>query len=282
MPASLHEITIGELARRSGVATSALRFYESRGLIASGERTAGQRRFARPTSDESGSSRRPARGPVARRDRDRARALPERRTPTKADWAVLSRAWRGLLRSRIEELETLQTRLTSCIGCGCLSLKTCGLLNATIAPPRAGAARVTSSETRRRRGLAAGDRGTIGGRIGRLVETGRTGAGIVPRCGSRWGSSRAGAPMQRAQTRHSGSASRSQGRRARERKCTRDGRDDEGTGTVGTVSGEAITGMVRVGTGRALARALRPHRLTRRRSARNARDQREENERAHS
>ena len=55
--------------------------------------------------------------------------LPERRTPTKADWALLSRSWNGLLQSRIEELETLQTRLTSCIGCGCLSLKTCGLLN---------------------------------------------------------------------------------------------------------------------------------------------------------
>jgi MerR family redox-sensitive transcriptional activator SoxR len=57
------------------------------------------------------------------------RTLPERRTPTKADWAVLSRSWRGLLCSRIL-LETLQTRLMSCIGCGCLSLKTCGLLNA--------------------------------------------------------------------------------------------------------------------------------------------------------
>ena len=52
------------------------------------------------------------------------------RTPTKADWALLSRSWRGLLGARIEELETLQTRLTSCIGCGCLSLKTCSLLNA--------------------------------------------------------------------------------------------------------------------------------------------------------
>jgi hypothetical protein len=57
------------------------------------------------------------------------RALPERRTPTKADWAVLPRSWNGLLQSRIDELATLQTRLTSCIGCGCLSLKTCGLLN---------------------------------------------------------------------------------------------------------------------------------------------------------
>ncbi len=55
--------------------------------------------------------------------------LPERRTPTKADWALLSRSWNGLLQSRIDELKTLQTRLTSCIGCGCLSLKTCGLLN---------------------------------------------------------------------------------------------------------------------------------------------------------
>ena len=57
------------------------------------------------------------------------RTLPEHRTPTKADWAVLSRSWKDHLRSRIEELETLQTRLTSCIGCGCLSLKTCSLLN---------------------------------------------------------------------------------------------------------------------------------------------------------
>lgn len=55
--------------------------------------------------------------------------LPERRTPTKADWSQLSRSWNGLLQSRIEELKTLQTRLTSCIGCGCLSLKTCRLLN---------------------------------------------------------------------------------------------------------------------------------------------------------
>jgi MerR family redox-sensitive transcriptional activator SoxR len=58
------------------------------------------------------------------------RKLPENRTPNKEDWSVLSRSWRGLLRARIEELETLQTRLTSCIGCGCLSLKTCSLLNA--------------------------------------------------------------------------------------------------------------------------------------------------------
>ena len=57
------------------------------------------------------------------------KALPERRTPTKADWTILSRSWRGLLQSRIDELETLQTRLVSCIGCGCLSLKTCSLLN---------------------------------------------------------------------------------------------------------------------------------------------------------
>ena len=124
------EITIGELARRSGVATSALRFYESRGLIASTRPRGGQRRYARPML------RRVAFIQAAQRVglslemiAAALHRLPEKRTPTKSDWAVLSRSWDRLLRSRIEELETLQTRLTSCIGCGCLSLKTCGLLN---------------------------------------------------------------------------------------------------------------------------------------------------------
>ena len=131
MPALSTEITIGELASGSGVATSALRFYESRGLIASARTNGGQRRFARPTLRRVAFIQAAQRVGLSLDEIATAlRALPEKRTPTKADWAVLSRAWRGLLRSRIEELETLQTRLTSCIGCGCLSLKTCGLLNA--------------------------------------------------------------------------------------------------------------------------------------------------------
>lgn len=130
MPALDSEITIGELARRSGVATSALRFYESRGLISATRTLGGQRRFARPTLRRVAFIQAAQRVGLSLDEIATAlRALPERRTPTKADWTVLSRSWRGLLRSRIAELETLQTRLTSCIGCGCLSLKTCRLLN---------------------------------------------------------------------------------------------------------------------------------------------------------
>jgi MerR family transcriptional regulator, redox-sensitive transcriptional activator SoxR len=130
MPALPTEITIGELARRSGVATSALRFYESRGLIASSRTNGRQRRFARPTLRRVAFIQAAQRVGLSLEEIATAlHTLPERRTPTKADWALLSRSWKSLLRSRIEELETLQTRLTSCIGCGCLSLKTCGLLN---------------------------------------------------------------------------------------------------------------------------------------------------------
>jgi MerR family redox-sensitive transcriptional activator SoxR len=131
VPALPGELTIGELARRSGVTTSALRFYESSGLIAATRTVGGQRRFDRATL------RRVAFIQAAQRvglslDEIAAalRKLPQRRTPNRDDWAVLSRSWRGLLRSRIEELENLQTRLTSCIGCGCLSLGACDLLNA--------------------------------------------------------------------------------------------------------------------------------------------------------
>jgi MerR family redox-sensitive transcriptional activator SoxR len=124
------EITIGELARRSGVATSALRFYESRGLISSTRTNGGQRRFPRPMLRRVAFIQAAQRVGLSLDEIAIAlRTLPERRTPTKADWALLSRSWKGLLRSRIEQLEMLQTRLTSCIGCGCLSLKTCGLLN---------------------------------------------------------------------------------------------------------------------------------------------------------
>ncbi|OLC10226.1 MAG: redox-sensitive transcriptional activator SoxR [Chloroflexi bacterium 13_1_40CM_67_9] len=124
------EITIGELARRSGVATSALRFYESRGLISSARTHGGQRRFARPMLRRVAFIQAAHRVGLSLDEIATAlKALPERRTPTKADWTILSRSWRGLLQSRIDELETLQTRLVSCIGCGCLSLKTCSLLN---------------------------------------------------------------------------------------------------------------------------------------------------------
>lgn len=130
MPMLPDRLTIGELATRSGVATSALRFYEERGLIAA-ERTSGnQRLYPRPmlrrvafiraaqevglTLDEIGQA---------------LAALPTDRTPAKRDWQRLSAAWRDRLDDRIAELEGLRDNLTGCIGCGCLSLKTCRLLN---------------------------------------------------------------------------------------------------------------------------------------------------------
>lgn len=123
-------ITIGQLAERSGVATSALRFYESEGLIHA-ERTAGnQRRFARATlrrvafiraAQQVGLSLDEIRGALA--------TLPEARTPTKGDWERLSGTWRSRLDEQIAALEGLRDRLTSCIGCGCLSLRHCRLSN---------------------------------------------------------------------------------------------------------------------------------------------------------
>jgi MerR family transcriptional regulator, redox-sensitive transcriptional activator SoxR len=123
-------LTIGELADRSGVATSALRFYETKGLIRS-ERTDGnQRRFPRPTlrrvaliraAQEVGLSLGEVASALSR--------LPHDRTPTKADWARLSSAWKDRLDQQIAELENLRDELTSCIGCGCLSLKSCAIFN---------------------------------------------------------------------------------------------------------------------------------------------------------
>jgi MerR family redox-sensitive transcriptional activator SoxR len=123
-------ITIGELAARSGVAASALRFYEQRGLIRS-ERTAGnQRRYARSQLRRVAFVRAAQRvGLSIDEIRDAMSTLPDNRTPTKADWARLSRNWQDRLDAQILELERLKTKLTGCIGCGCLSLRRCALSN---------------------------------------------------------------------------------------------------------------------------------------------------------
>lgn len=123
-------ITIGELSARSGVATSALRFYEQRGLIRS-ERTAGnQRRYARSQLRRVAFVRAAQRvGLSIDEIREALSTLPDNRTPTKADWARLSRNWESRLDERIRELEALKTKLTGCIGCGCLSLRRCALSN---------------------------------------------------------------------------------------------------------------------------------------------------------
>ncbi len=124
------DLTVGELAKRSGLAVSAVHFYESKGLI-SGWRSAGnQRRYSR------GTLRRVAVIKVAQRIgiplatiRDALRQLPDDRTTTKKDWAKLSAAWQCSLNDRIEKLTRLRDSLRECIGCGCLSLKVCPLRN---------------------------------------------------------------------------------------------------------------------------------------------------------
>lgn len=123
-------ITIGELAARSGAATSALRFYEAQGLVFA-ERTSGnQRRFHRSQLRRVAFVRSAQRvGLTIDEIREALATLPNNRTPNKADWERLSRAWQDRLDERIAELERLKTKLTGCIGCGCLSLKKCSLSN---------------------------------------------------------------------------------------------------------------------------------------------------------
>jgi MerR family redox-sensitive transcriptional activator SoxR len=123
-------LTIGEVSRRSGIASSALRFYESRGLIGSERTGAGHRRYRRPvlrrvafivfaqriglTLDEVGAE---------------LAELPGGRAPARGDWARLSARWSARIDERIEELQRLKAGLTECIGCGCLSLDRCQLAN---------------------------------------------------------------------------------------------------------------------------------------------------------
>jgi len=124
------ELTIGELSERSGVATSALRFYEDRGLIESRRTTGNQRRYARATLRRVAFIRTAQRvGLTLEEVADALATLPQGRTPTKADWARLSRSWRPRLDEQIRRIELLRERLDGCIGCGCLSLRTCSLVN---------------------------------------------------------------------------------------------------------------------------------------------------------
>ena len=124
------QLTIGHLAERAGVATSAIRFYESRGLIRSARTTGNQRRYERSTLRRIAFIRTAQRVGLSLDEIAAALAtLPENRTPTKADWSRLSRTWRPRLDEQIERLERLRDRLDGCIGCGCLSLRTCALTN---------------------------------------------------------------------------------------------------------------------------------------------------------
>ena len=123
-------LTIGDVAARSGVPHTALRFYEERGLIAS-ERTAGnQRKYRRAVLRRLAFIRTAQRVGLSLEEiHDALATLPQRRTPTKSDWTKLSQIWRGELDARIDALHRLRERLSGCIGCGCLSLKSCNLYN---------------------------------------------------------------------------------------------------------------------------------------------------------
>lgn len=124
------QLTIGALAERAGVATSAIRFYESRGLISSIRTTGNQRRYEASTLRRVAFIRTAQRVGLSLEEIGAALAtLPDGRTPTKADWSRLSRAWRPRLDEQIARIERLRDRLDGCIGCGCLSLRTCALSN---------------------------------------------------------------------------------------------------------------------------------------------------------
>ena len=129
-PTSHDLLTIGEVATRAGVATSALRFYEQERLITSTRTGGGQRRYHREVLRRVAFIRVAQRVGLTLADIRAALAtLPEKRTPTVADWNRLSRSWLHRLTSQIELLVNLRDELSSCIGCGCLSFKACRLYN---------------------------------------------------------------------------------------------------------------------------------------------------------
>jgi MerR family redox-sensitive transcriptional activator SoxR len=123
-------LTVGDVARRSGFATSALRFYEKQGLIASTRTAGGQRRFERSVLRRLAFLR-AARNVGLSLDEVAASlaTLPAGHAPTRADWTRLSRGWRSRLDEQITALTALRDGLDSCIGCGCLSLRRCAISN---------------------------------------------------------------------------------------------------------------------------------------------------------
>ena len=124
------ELSVGEVSRRSGVAVSALHFYERKGLIRSLRTAGNQRRFNREVLRRLAVIRVAQRvGMPLEAVATAFAALPENKTPTKAEWARMSALWRSELDQRIEQLLRLRDQLTDCIGCGCLSLKRCRLTN---------------------------------------------------------------------------------------------------------------------------------------------------------
>jgi MerR family transcriptional regulator, redox-sensitive transcriptional activator SoxR len=123
-------LTVSEVARRSGFAASALRYYEAQGLIRASRSGGGQRRFERSTLRRLAFIRAASNvGLTLEEVRAQLEQLPDGRTPTRADWQRISRHWRARLDEQMAALQRLRDGLDSCIGCGCLSLKRCGISN---------------------------------------------------------------------------------------------------------------------------------------------------------
>ena len=124
-------LTIGQVAQRTGLATSALRYWEDLGLIASVRTSGNQRRYERSMIRRISFIRAAQRVGLSLEEIAEALStLPDGRTPTARDWAKLSASWRSRLDEQIRRIEALRDRLDGCIGCGCLSLSSCALNNA--------------------------------------------------------------------------------------------------------------------------------------------------------
>jgi MerR family redox-sensitive transcriptional activator SoxR len=130
MAVEIELLTIGEMSERTGVAPSALRFYEAEGLIHASRSDGGQRRYAREMIRRVSFIRVAKEVGLSLGEIGAAMAsLPDHRTPTRRDWERLSSEWRPRIEHQIGVLERLRDRLTGCIGCGCLSMQACKLLN---------------------------------------------------------------------------------------------------------------------------------------------------------
>lgn len=130
MTGSPRRFAIGEIAQRTGVATSALRFYEEQGLIESERNESGHRRYHADVMRRVSFIRTAQRVGLSLDDvREALASLPDRRTPTAKDWDRLASSWRPRLDAQIALLTRMRDQLDSCIGCGCLSLDSCGIWN---------------------------------------------------------------------------------------------------------------------------------------------------------
>lgn len=123
-------LTVGDVAARAGIATSAVRFYEDQGLISAARTTGNQRRYPRHVLRRISIIQAARRFGVTLAEVAAVfDGLPEDRMPSKTDWTRISRRWHARLQARRREIEVLEAELTGCIGCGCLSLNTCRLVN---------------------------------------------------------------------------------------------------------------------------------------------------------